>query len=204
MNNNNEKTLEEKIKGMIGDPQQNAVVNAQEENSENEENSETEVVITEEVEEIDSDTETERIEMEPLDESIYDIELAGAINLKGTKEQASQNIEVKYFDNEVKGQDIIVKPNFLVYLQKIIISGGKFCETVSILRFFLIFVICLNLCALDEIFNPCQGSEPKIKYNKRYDKDSKSSLRLCSTPLIALIEQKRGVPTICFVTENLT
>ena len=37
MNNNNEKTLEEKIKGMIGDPQQNAVVNAQEENSENSE-----------------------------------------------------------------------------------------------------------------------------------------------------------------------
>lgn len=37
MNNNNEKTLEEKMQAMMGNPQQNAVVNAQEENAENSE-----------------------------------------------------------------------------------------------------------------------------------------------------------------------
>lgn len=43
-------------------------------------------------------------------------------------------------------------------------------------------------------FNPCHGNDPLKKYIKTYPSDSKSSLRLCSTPTWVLMEAYLAVP----------
>ncbi len=67
-----------------------------------------------EPDEIDPNAEEIPLEMETIDENVTGIEILGTKNFKGTKQEASQNVEVKHLNNEIQNGDLTVKAELLV------------------------------------------------------------------------------------------
>ena len=53
------------------------------------------------------------VDMTEVDHTV-EIELAGTKTFRGTKQEASQNVEVKYLNGELNATNLVVKPNFIV------------------------------------------------------------------------------------------
>ena len=77
-------------------------------------------------------------------------------------------------------------------------SIGRFLQVTSTGVYFFNNNISKYIFFLSFSFSliPCQGKTPVAKYISIYPIDSKSSLRLCSTPLVELYEANLIVPNI--------
>ena len=77
----------------------------------------------------DDDSEAEVLEMEKMDNSL-ELELAGLLNFKGTREEAEANVEIKTLDNRISGKGITIDSEKIVTtpFAKFLIVSSKITE----------------------------------------------------------------------------